>query len=303
MVSNKNILVIVVLIATAIAVVMLCRRKQTKEGWWGGIPARTIKVIPEMVNSNGQMTSLSDQMSGQSVVANNRINFISTPSFQSLLAPRFNSVGYRPFISYSLAPYSQQGVPCNPLGYKDVATPTKESFTNIKCGQCGGQCGASVCNQSGMYNANIAQVGVNNVKSTLNYETQLGESSMANINLNMDDTLPVGTMTGVEGEPIVYDRFIFAQKRSRTVKDADFIRGDLAIQPEATGWFRPSVNVLTDLRQGAMNVIGGYNNDTSKDLAGLISTASAGTMNIIGGVDLTTELSNTGQDVSVTAFP
>lgn len=122
-------------------------------------------------------------------------------------------------------------------------------------------------------------------------------------------------------QPIVYDRFIAANKKSALVEGADFIRGDLPIIPISKGWFAPSANPQTDLRQGALSMIGGANNQTSKDLEALqmaamnnieappqassmfggneIPTYAASNYNIQNNISTTAA----GGDIRVTRFP
>jgi len=53
-------------------------------------------------------------------------------------------------------------------------------------------------------------------------------------------------------------------------------------------WFIPSQanSPSINLQQGAMNVMGGVNNETSNALANLIWNSSGGTETTIGGVDM-----------------
>jgi hypothetical protein len=70
----------------------------------------------------------------------------------------------------------------------------------------------------------------------------------------------------VNGEmivPVVYDRLIYANKRSRTLQNADFIRGDLPIRPINLGWFSPSAIPHIDLRRG---IIDQYDMETADQL-------------------------------------
>ena len=105
-------------------------------------------------------------------------------------------------------------------------------------------------------------------------------------------------------------------RNSRIRSQGDMIRGDLPIVPCNTGWFQVSAHPVLDLQEGAMNVMGGVNNDTATELATLIATTTAGTDTTIGGVDLTQQpqsatmatLHQMGQsaalsDLTVTAFP
>jgi len=280
---NRQVFLYVAIFGVIVAIIIATRYNKTKENWWGN-PSRSIKVMPEVMMPDGSITSLSDQGSVRSSALDPQMPFVSVPSFQSLLAPRINPNGYRPFITYNMTDYKNQAVPKNPLGYNN-----KESFKNIKCDSC--------------ISPNVnSQGSIQPLSQSANLTDDCAEVSDGT-----NDMLPITTLGstdgGVQDQPIVFDRYIFAQKKSRRTQDADFIRGDLPIQPMETGWFRPSVNVLTDLRQGAMSVMGGYDNDTSKDLAQLINKTSGGTMSVIGGVDLTTQLGNISQDVTVTSFP
>lgn len=87
------------------------------------------------------------------------------------------------------------------------------------------------------------------------HSTQLGEIDIVNKNGNLD-------------KAIVYDRNIFANQRSRLRGLGDAIRGDLPIPRDQSscGWFSVSANPETDLRRGALDIIGGYNNETSHAL-------------------------------------
>lgn len=300
MMTRNDSIVLLVLVVLALVGYTVYKKKYMKENWWGGnLPSVGYKVMPEAKFANGMVSSLADQVGGKIAADSVSYPFVSVPSFQSLLAPRFNSTGYGPYITYNLTDYKNQGVPCNPLGYGKMAV--SEPFVNINCSQCGGGCGASVCAKSGMDLSSIPTVGINNTRQALNYETAM--SAMTNDTTLPVDTIEVASMSSPDGEIVVMDRYMYANKKSRLYGNSDYIRGDLSIVPEQTGWFRPSVNPLVDLNQGAMNVMGGYDNNTSKDMAAFLNSVSGGAMNVIGGVDLTSQLSNSGQDLSVMAFP
>lgn len=122
------------------------------------------------------------------------------------------------------------------------------------------------------------------------------------------------TQDGEMKQPIVYDRYIYANRNSRLRGQGDPIRGDLPIIPISGNWFVSSYarEPQITLQQGAMNVLGGVNNETSNSLANLIYNASGGTETTIGGVDMAkTNMSHqvfgataaAQGDVQVTSFP
>ena len=96
-----------------------------------------------------------------------------------------------------------------------------------------------------------------------------------------------------------YDRLIFANQKSRLYGRGDPIRGDLPIVPINDGWFRPSVQANIDLRQGAMNVIGGSDNSTANALRALQAEWSGKTA--LAQKDIS--LGSAQGDIIVTAFP
>lgn len=96
------------------------------------------------------------------------------------------------------------------------------------------------------------------------------------------------TQDGEMKQPIVYDRYMYANRNSRLRGQGDPIRGDLPIVPISGNWFVSSwgQNPQLNLQQGAMNVMGGVNNETNNSLANLIYNTSGGTDTTIGGVDM-----------------
>lgn len=97
-----------------------------------------------------------------------------------------------------------------------------------------------------------------------------------------------GLLTTGEGDivqPITYDRFMFSNKRSRLREHGDPIRGDLPIIPHNSDWFRPSVQPHIDLKEGAMQVMGGFDNDTNNQLAQLMSASAGNALQTFGGMN------------------
>lgn len=90
-----------------------------------------------------------------------------------------------------------------------------------------------------------------------------------------ENETPVTTMTQPDIEDsVVVPRVIRALPNKRNRGQGDPIRGDLAIAPEPCGWFRPSASPNIDLRQGALNVIAGEDNEQGKAITELINSTS-----------------------------
>lgn len=132
----------------------------------------------------------------------------------------------------------------------------------------------------------------------------------------MTSMLPVQDMSGQfvnelgeeVTQPIVYDRYIYANQKSVVQAQGDFIRGDLPIVPDDTQWFASRYrNPVTDLRSGALAVLGGATNDTTRELLALQAASVGGILDVGSGVNYSVQkqsnLSASGSDISVTAFP
>lgn len=97
-----------------------------------------------------------------------------------------------------------------------------------------------------------------------------------------------GLLTTGEGDivqPVTYDRFMFSNKKSRLREHGDPIRGDLPIIPHNSDWFRPSVQPHIDLKEGAMQVMGGFDNDTNNQLSLLMAASAGNAMQTFGGMN------------------
>lgn len=84
-------------------------------------------------------------------------------------------------------------------------------------------------------------------------------------------------------QPCIYQNYVYANTKSRLQGDQDHIRGAIPITPEK-GWFRPSVDPAKDLRLGAMFVMGGIDNDTTKELIALKSLSTGKLQDVGSGV-------------------
>ncbi len=54
-------------------------------------------------------------------------------------------------------------------------------------------------------------------------------------------------------QPVVYDRIMYANRRSKVVRVIRFIRGDLPIFPQNLDGFPPSVQPHLELRKGIVD--------------------------------------------------
>lgn len=216
-------------------------------------------------------------------------DFYSVPgTYQALLAPRTASINYGADIKYNMPSVENQAVPPNPLTFSNM----------VKEGYCGQN------DQPPFHSGVVTDSGYANG----NYNNMLKDvySGVPKVSSDLQINLPVRDMTniGADGEdggdggdsgitqPIIYDRFMVANRNSRLRSQGDPIRGDLPIIPRTGELFAPSVQPNLDLRQGAMNVMGGLDNDTSKALANLIYDSSSGAQQTIGGKDLKQHFQN-----------
>lgn len=197
--------------------------------------------------------------------------------YASMLRPAAN-VQYNPAAQMAMMAPKQSAV----LSYAN----TREEFNNARQG----------CRQG-----NGGSGDINPVASQAQY-------------METSDMMPVQQMGmglnalgEIEGQPIIYDRYIFANQKSRTYGQGDSIRGDLPIIPNNNGWFDVSAQPQIDLRDGALMSMGGLNNDTSKELQALRTASSGGTLNVGGGINYVVQkssyLGGAGGDINITAFP
>jgi hypothetical protein len=236
-------------------------------------------------------------------------------TYQAILNPRFSNVNYGANIKYNMPSYQNQAVPCDPLTFGNMAKEnyTRENFVkeDYGCGTC--NTGVVSCRKGGeplSYHGGAPETIPNYAAG--NYNDVLDAVYNSQEYPDTDALVPIGDMTTVNAlgetiQPVVYDRYIFANRNSRLRSRGDPIRGDLPIVPCAAEWFRPSVHPNIDLQEGAMNVMGGVGNDTANALSDLIYTSSGGGLTTIGGVNMAnmfnSSLSGGMRDVQMTAYP
>jgi hypothetical protein len=246
-------------------------------------------------------------------------DFFQTPgTFQSNLSPRFANTQFGSQIRYNAPSFKNMGVPCNPLGYAKMA---KENYTEeYGCGSCGGGAGCFAADCAGPAKGQSPKSCAAGSAPPLMKADYLNGNAREVLSEAIDshpasdgftNTLPVGNMSTLNnmGEQldnvIVYDRMMFANRNSHLRSQGDWIRGDLPIVPSSTGWFQVSVDPAIDLNQGAMNVLGGVQNETAGALANIINTTTG--MSTIGGINMSQQelasVGASGNDLNVTAFP
>ena len=274
------------LIGIMVAVFAMCNLNFTpdsKENWWNQ-GSKTVQVIREIRNPDGSVQALQNNLQGG--LGNDK--FISTPSFQGALSPRFSNMNYGANIKYNTPDHENLAVPTNPLTFGNMInegyTGSEQIQENFSSPPTCGKGGVSATQEPSEYTSGTYQQEMQKVWDN----DGIGEAV---------DALPVGNMTTINAlgetiQPIVYDRYIFANRHSRLRSQGDPIRGDLAIVPDNNGWFNVSVNPVVDLQEGAMNVMGGVDNKTSNSLSKLIFDSSGNTINTLGGVDLEHDLAD-----------
>ncbi len=236
-------------------------------------------------------------------------DFVSIPNFQATLAPRFSGMeSYGANIRYNMPEKKHQGVPCHPLTFAAHAGNTQEGFSqeNMTCGQQGCGSGVADCGRGGVQDPmTFGNPPPPADYAAGNYDEMIQKAHSQHGEAPAESTVPVGDMTVVDAmgqtvQPIVYDRYIYANRNSRLRSLGDMIRGDLPIVPCAAEWFRPSVHPHIDLQQGALNVVAGWGNDTAQATAALIHASSGNADTTIAGADVSSQfVGSTGLDGSV----
>ena len=292
------------LITTALVVIigMVYIRNNTKENFWM-TPARSVKVEKMFKDCN-------------------KPDFYQIPNYQSMLSPRFSNVGYGANLLGRMPDYSKVGVPYDPLmntvrslstsaggafgaenslGDTNMTTLQKplNACQNIQMSRpdvepyCDGWQATNIVgglNKPLIPRAFESGSGFSdgNYQQALNLALDAGASAWPTSTVEEPNRATIISDDGQISQPIVYDRYIYANKNSRQRGAGDPIRGDLPIVPVSGNWFIPSQanSPSINLQQGAMNVMGGVNNETSNALANLIWNSSGGTETTIGGVDM-----------------
>jgi hypothetical protein len=266
---------IIVLITAVIGIALLYKNNNTvQENFWN-IPSRSWKVEKVLANQTPCGP-----------------DFYQTPGFQGILNPRFSNADYGPNLRTQLPDYGMMGVPSDPLG---------GNFGGSQNANCSGPPATYVEGFEPAYQNNTGYDNEFEMQRVLmdphnpssyasgNYKDVVCSLTPGDLSDDQNPVIPSGSFLTANGEmkqPIIYDRFIYANRHSRLRAMGDPIRGDLPIVPISGNWFVPSVHPNIDLHAGGINVLGGVNNETNHQLASLIYASSGGGDTTIGGVDL-----------------
>jgi hypothetical protein len=271
--------------------------KENMTSAWG-LQYNTVNDVVSR-NSNGQVQSLprgASMMINKAMGANPNAGFYTVPqNFQSNIAPRMFAGDYGANITYNLPSKEHLAVPENPLGYADKVLQSQDFMENYIPNSCGsGGQPLSYHGGAPLMTGDYSQGNYEDVRGQLYSQKNNMKASHA--------ALPLGDMTVIDpttGNPenvIIADRLMYANiKPANSIGQGDMIRGDIPIAPMANiGWFNTSQSTQPGqyLQQGAMNVMGGIDNDTSKQLANIIHASSGNVKTAIGGANLTRQFAN-----------
>jgi hypothetical protein len=316
-----------------------------KEGWMGmGQLGR--KAMPYIKNQNGSKSAfsgnfLNTQQIDRQADMRGSGQFVSVPTYQSMLSPRFFSGQYGANIQYNMPDRKNTAVPCSPLTYGDMASDSSEGYMPRNVGG-NSQEGFSKGREN-YTNGQAERYGMDSPPSCGKGAYGLGRS-VNNDNAvppdyhsgnwqevrdaigspEIENALPLGAMNtvdsmGNEEQVVVYNNLMYAPRPvSRGHANSDYIRGDVAIVPNQSGWFSVYPDLATTLNQGALQVLSG---DGSMNLQTLALIKQAGVQTTaLGGVDFSQQpppnmakvsmalqsiggLSANASDVSYSSFP
>ena len=251
-----------------------------------GMPQRTVNV--QRVTESGP----------------GKADFMEVPgTFQAAISPRFNGNGFGPYIRYDPPAQKYQASPAHPLGQVQI----KELYSKQGC-----RAGSAASSPSDGIQPYKLPAGY----TASDYQQQMSANKAVHTSdqvkipaAQQSNTAMANALGETVAQPIIYDRYIYANKKSRLHSQGDPIRGDLPIIPYQGGeaWFRPSAHPNTDLRSGAIMTMSGVDNETSKQLAALQNISSGGQVQTASGIHFGVQKSSSlgaaGGDITVTAFP
>lgn len=274
---NSNFIILLLGLIAAFALGM-DKKKSIKEGF------NTFQLSPRVMPVNaGNMTNLPSQLQnaaivGRGVTSSLRLGgdmknqFLTYPSYQANLSPRMNSIGVTPFMRARMPDRANMAEPINPLGYPRETSINRQNAMDYnkmvtKEKYQGYNDAIAMTGYPGPdYKANRSEY--NKIAETLP-KTEFLESIPVE---TMETVSPDGQIENVR----VVDQLVYSNLKSRLRGQSDPIRGDLPITPCQRGWFSVSVNPVVDLNQGALAVMGGLDNEQTKQTWSLASKYAGG---------------------------
>lgn len=328
MLSRQFLITIVGIIVAILAICNLdFKNQQVAEHWWGSTSFTPTAVPGAMVN--GQVTAIGgNYLDPKAMLGSNK--FVSVPSYQAVLSPRFSNVQYGANIRYNTPDRENMGAPCNPLTFGDMAQENYQRVPQQKipgAGQrvqnggskenyCGG--GSGDCANGSPPSCGKGGYGLGH-KVAGGYELPPGytNGNYQDVYNSLPGTvvsspcgggggsssadLPIGTMSSMDSagntdQFIAFNRIMPANSKgsSRLYAAGDFIRGDLPIVPCQSGWFSVYPTIPRDVNPGALGVVtgAGGGGESYNKLMQLLVNASGGVTTTLGGVDLKESLAN-----------
>lgn len=312
---SAKIFVVLVGILLAIMAVFNTATPVVKENWnWG---AMTYTAVPGAKLPNGKTVALGGNYLPPNLGSG---KFVSTPSFQAILSPRFSNVQYGANIRYNMPDVENQAVPCEPLTFGSMAkenyvpspppSSARQEYPSIEgycanggSGQCGGD-NVPSCGKGGYGLGHKVAGGYELPSNYSNGNWQQVYDSLPGPVVSRPcegeshaGDMPIGTMATMDpngdvSQVVAFNRLMTTNMKSHKRALGDPIRGDLAVVPCQSGWFSvyPTINV--DLNPGAMNVLNGMGSGESyNQLMNLLVSASGGVGTAYGGIDMAEALS------------
>jgi hypothetical protein len=332
----------ITLLIASLATLAVCNTdftKPTVEGWWTNV-SMTPYAQTE-VTSKGNTVSMPTNYIPVNNVAKGE--FIQTPQFQSMLAPRFQNFNQGAFIKYNPPSLKNMAADpndvmatgnCTPMTFGNMVSGNNEGYmpkpnkppgsVENYCGSgCGGQqrCGAGGfgLGHSPSLDYSLPVGYVNGNKNELVQQIP-GADAIGNLPMG---TMDVQSANGSMDQVVFSNRLMTTFTKDRLRRGSDYIRGDLAIKPCTGGWFSVYPVVATALNPGYSMVANGAENETNRATLNLIQESNAGAQKTYGGVNLgepqfatslaraanapswtaSAALGSASTDISYTAFP
>lgn len=305
--NNKVFLTIIGIILTMFAIYKFDSSKISESF----LPSLGIKASPSVVTPTGNVAIPNMPMPNSPLLSQlQNDQFINRPNFQNMLSPRINPNGYGAYINYKTPSRNNLAVPKNPLDYGRMVDDSSSDVKEGYCSSCSSSKQSCIHGKDKNNTPDAPSLAGNYVEemNKAYKEHGLGDDVV------LDSSIPIGNMKSVNAEGIesnvftVNDIMYTAGKMSRTSKDRDWLRGDLAI---------PSVGIISkpaaasdpnSIQTGAMFVLGGINNETTKETSALKNIYSGNTQSTFSGINVGNKfevgISNVrdGGDVTVSSF-